>query len=81
MPESSVQALLAEIIAAGTAQGMQEKDIAAKAGKPQETLSRLKGRDDMRLSTLVRLAGAVGLRVALVPDDRYIADLERGELF
>jgi hypothetical protein len=41
----------------------------------------MKGQEDVALSTLVRLASAVGLRLTLTADDSYVSDVERGELF
>ncbi|GBE36956.1 hypothetical protein BMS3Bbin07_01111 [bacterium BMS3Bbin07] len=47
----------------------------------QETLSRAKKASDMQLSTLVRLANAVGLKVALVPAAPVLEKILSGGLF
>jgi hypothetical protein len=47
--------------------GVSGRAWAKKAGVRAETLSRLPRRDDCDLNTLTRLAGAVGLEVALRP--------------
>ncbi len=62
-----ISALLGRIILEGKKQGLEQKDIARKAGISQETLSRAKKASDIQLSTLIRLANAVRLKVSLVP--------------
>jgi transcriptional regulator with XRE-family HTH domain len=81
MPPHPLPSLLDEILRAARAQGLDQKSLAARAGLSAPTLSRMKGQDDIALSTLVRLAAAVGLRLTLTADDTYVADVERGELF
>ncbi len=73
--------LLEEILAAARAQGLDQRRLAARASLSPFTISRLKRQGDASLTTLSRLAAAVGLRLALVPDDEVVADVERGELF
>ena len=81
-PSSTAPArLLAEILAAARAQGLDQRRLAARAGLSPFTISRLKRQGDASLATLDRLAAAVGLRIALVADDQVVADVERGELF
>ncbi|HEX9593917.1 MAG TPA: helix-turn-helix transcriptional regulator [bacterium] len=81
MPLSSLAPLLDEILRAAKAQGLDQKSLAARAGLSAPTLSRMKSQDDVALSTLVRLAAVVGLRLALVAADDFVAEVERGELF
>jgi transcriptional regulator with XRE-family HTH domain len=81
MPLSSLAPLLDEILRAAKAQGLDQKSLAARAGLSAPTLSRMKSQDDVALSTLVRLAAVVGLRLALVAADGFVAEVERGELF
>jgi transcriptional regulator with XRE-family HTH domain len=81
MPLSSPAPLLDEILRAAKAQGLDQKSLAARAGLSAPTLSRMKSQDDVALSTLVRLAAVVGLRLALVAADDFVAEVERGELF
>ncbi len=76
-----ISALLGRIILEGKKQGLEQKDIARKAGISQETLSRAKKASDIQLSTLIRLANAVGLKVALVPADPVLEKILSGGLF
>ncbi len=74
-------ALLDQIILAGKKQGLEQKEIARKSGISQETLSRAKKASDMQLSTLIRLANAVGLKVTLVPVEPVLEKILSGGLF
>ncbi len=76
-----ISALLGQIILEGKKQGLEQKDIANKAGISQETLSRAKNASDIQLSTLIRLANAVGLRVALVQGRPVLNKILSGDLF
>ncbi len=83
--ESSMQevvsTLLGQIIAEGRKRGFGQKEIAMRAGISQETLSRAKKASDLQLSTLIRLANAVGLKVALVPAAPVLEKILSGGLF
>ena len=81
MPESIAQKLLNEILATGKRQGLTQSLIAERAGLAAETLSRLKKADDVRLSSLQRLAAVVGLRLTLVADDDLAEQVSRRDLF
>ena len=81
MPESIAQKLLTEILATGKGQGLTQSLIAERAGLAAETLSRLKKADDVRLSSLQRLAAVVGLRLTLVADDDLAEQVSRRDLF
>jgi transcriptional regulator with XRE-family HTH domain len=81
MSEAGVPQLLDEILRAAKAQGLNQQTLARRAGLSAATLSRMKTQDDASLTTLNRLAAAVGLRLTLVADDNFIADVERGTLF
>ncbi len=76
-----VEQLLAEIVATGKAQGLDQKALVAKAGLGASTLSKAKAADDMRVSTLLRLANAVGLRLTLAPNDPQLDKLLSRRLF
>ncbi len=67
--------LLEQIIEAGRNQGLDQKTLVARAGLGASTLSKLKQADDVRLSTLVRLANVVGLRISLSPNDPVLEKL------
>ncbi len=79
--QNVISELLGRIILEGKKQGFQQKDIAEKAGITQETLSRSKKASDIQLSTLVRLAGAVGLRVTLSPKHPVLEKILAGDVF
>ncbi len=81
MPRAIAQKLLNEILAAGKQQGLTQALIAERAGLAAETLSRLKKADDVRLSSLQRLATVVGLRLTLVTDDDVAEQVSRRDLF
>lgn len=59
--------LLTTILKTGRTQGLSQKVVAARAGVPEETLSRMKGRSTVKSDVLQKLAGVVGLQLALVP--------------
>ena len=79
--KGTVESLLAEIVATGKAQGLDQKAIVAKAGLGASTLSKAKAADDMRVSTLARLAAAVGLRVCLAAHEPTLDKLLSRSLF
>ncbi len=78
---SVISTLLDQIILEGKKQNLEQKDIAEKAGISQETLSRAKKASDIQLSTLIRLASAVDLRVALVPEHPVLEKILSGDVF
>lgn len=61
--------------------GMNQRDIALRAGITPESLSRAKKAGDMRVSTLNELAAVVGLKLTLVADRPLIAKIDSGSLF
>ncbi|MHB8472691.1 MAG: helix-turn-helix domain-containing protein [Gammaproteobacteria bacterium] len=81
MAETVTHVLLTEIIAAGKFQGLDQKKIVARAGVGASTLSKAKANADLRVSTLARLANAVGLRVSLAPNDPTLTSLLNRQLF
>jgi transcriptional regulator with XRE-family HTH domain len=58
--------LIGQIISAAHARGINQKDLAARAGVPQETLSRAKKRGSARLDVVEALAHAANVRIGLV---------------
>lgn len=48
-------------------QGLSQKALSAKAGIPRSQIARVEGSCDTRLSTLRRLAKALGLNLILAP--------------
>lgn len=81
MTDQASQPLLAEILDAAQRRGLTQAQLAAQAGIAVETLSRLKKADDLRLSSLARLAAVVGLKLALAPDDDLAAQVLDRDLF
>ena len=59
--------LVAAILAEAAARGISQKSLAASAGIPEETLSRMKRKPSVRSEALERLAKSAGLRLALLP--------------
>ena len=79
--QNIMTALLTQIIREGKKQGLEQKDMAEKAGITQETLSRAKKATDIQLSTLVRLSEAVGLKLTLVPASPILEKILSGDVF
>ena len=75
------QQLIELIIKTAKSQGLEQKDLAAKVSMSSPDLSRLKKADNSRFSTIENLANAVGLKIALVPDDELLEKIEGGNLF
>ncbi len=61
--------------------GMNQRDIALRAGIAPESLSRAKKAGDLRVSTLNDLAAVVGLKLTLVADQPLIGKIDSGSLF
>ena len=61
-----MQALITAIISQAAAKGISQKALAASAGVPPETLSRMKRKPSVRAQALERLAKGAGLRLTLV---------------
>lgn len=81
MSQATVPQLLERILATAAARGLDQQQLAERAGLSAGTLSRLKRQNDASFSSLSRLAAVVGLRLTLSPDDDFVVDVERGELF
>lgn len=73
--------VLDQILAAAARAGLDESELARRAGAAPETLSRMKARGNGDFGLLARLARVVGLRLAAVPDDAALEALRRGEFF
>jgi transcriptional regulator with XRE-family HTH domain len=80
MTFSTPRHLTLEILAHAARQGLDQKALALRSGVPEVTISRLKQADDAKLSTLLRLARATGLRLALLPDDDLALRIVKGDL-
>jgi transcriptional regulator with XRE-family HTH domain len=72
---------MAEILQSADQRGWSQSELARRASVPDSSISRIKRSGRADLDTLARLAAALGLRLALVPDEDYTARVARGELF
>lgn len=79
--QALISSLLEQVVQAGKKQGLSQKKIAALAGITPETFSRAKKSSDIQLSTLVRLAGIVGLKVTLTSRRPVLEKILSGEVF
>lgn len=77
----NISYLLNEIIELAKRKGLRQKDLAVQAGLSPETLSRAKKSGDMHLSSLVSLAGIVGMKLQLVSDEPVLNKISSGTLF
>lgn len=73
--------LVNEIIVVGKTKELTQRDIAERAGINVVTLSRAKTAGDIKGSTLVAMAAAVGMHLALVPDNPLAEQIHKGEVF
>lgn len=83
-PQSSpdpVRSTLNVILAAADSRKLKEKELAKLAGLRPETLSRMKSRGTADFTLIDRLARAVGLKLAVVPDDDRLARIQQGRFF
>ncbi len=79
--QTLISSFLEEIVKTGKEQGMSQKKISALAGITPETFSRAKKASDIQLSTLVRLADIVGLKVTLTPKRPVLEKILAGKVF
>ncbi|NRO94637.1 hypothetical protein GWC77_01590 [Paraburkholderia sp. NMBU_R16] len=61
-------ALIAEIFRAAARKNLSQKVLASRAELSEEALSRIKKRGSARLSAVLKLARAAGVRVAIIPE-------------
>lgn len=81
MNRDEADQIVRQVIEAGAALGLREKDILSRAGLGKTTLSKIKSSHDARVSTLSRMANAVGLRLTLSPNNPTLNQLLNRELF
>ena len=77
----SVRSTLNTILDAAESRKLKEKELARLAGVRPETLSRMKSRGTADFALIDRLARAVGLKLAVVPDDDQLARIQQGRFF
>jgi len=73
--------ILRRILETAREHGLDQRDLAMRAGIAPETLSRMKKRGSGDFAILDRLARVVGYRLALVPDDDTLTAIREGSFF
>ncbi|BAV33697.1 hypothetical protein SCL_1386 [Sulfuricaulis limicola] len=76
-----VRSTLNAILAAADIRKLKDKELAQLAGLRPETLSRMKTRGTADFTLIDRLARAVGLKLAVVPDDDQLERIQQGRFF
>ena len=76
-----MRATLNTILAVAGRKKLKEKELAQLAGIRPETLSRMKSRGTGDFTVLDRLAHAVGMKLAAVPDDDQLERIQQGRFF
>jgi DNA-binding Xre family transcriptional regulator len=76
-----VRLTLKAILAAAGTRKLKDKELAQLAGLRPETLSRMKSRGTGDFTLIDRLARAVGLKLAVVPDDDQLERIQQGRFF
>ena len=79
--DTVVASLMQDILRQARDRGWSQGELAGRASVPDSSISRIKRTGRADLATLARLAGAVGLRLTLVPDSDFTEKLTRGDLF
>lgn len=65
---SDDDSLIADILREAARRNLSQKALAARAKLSEEALSRMKKRGSARLSAVLKLAHAAGVRIAIVPE-------------
>lgn len=68
-------ALVDEIITMGERKGLDQRDIATRAGVGETTISKIKAGRDVRVSTLNKLAQVVGLKPCLATNKPMLSQI------
>lgn len=79
--DTVVAGLMQDILRQARDRGWSQGELAERASVPGSSISRIKRTGRADIATLARLAGAVGLRLTLVPDSDFTEKLTRGDLF
>ena len=77
---NEINALIETIIASGKEQGMNKGDIATRAGMQNNKFGRIIN-SDPRISTLIRLGHAVGLKLTFVIEDEDLNSIINRDVF
>lgn len=75
------QRVLRQILEVAAERGIDESELATRAGAAPETLSRMKARGNGDFGLVAKLAQIAGLRITAVPDSDALEALQRGEFF
>ncbi|VAW66639.1 hypothetical protein MNBD_GAMMA08-917 [hydrothermal vent metagenome] len=75
-----INALIESIVAAGKEQGLNKGEIALRSGMQKNKFGRIMN-SDPRLSTLIRLGHAVGLKLTFVAEDEDLNSIINREVF
>lgn len=75
-----INALIDLIVATGKAQGLNKGEIASRAGMQNNKFGRITNADP-RISTLIRLGHAVGLKLTFVAEDEDLNAITNREVF
>jgi len=78
--DDEINSLIKEIIRVGEAKGLSKGEITARAGMPNNKFGRIINTDP-RLSTLIRLGHAVGLRLTFIEEDENLNAIINREVF
>ena len=78
---NTVRHVLDAILGVAEVKKLKEKDLAQRAGLRPETLSRMKRRGTADFTLIDRLARAVGMKLAAVPDDDQLERIQQGNFF
>lgn len=62
-------------------QGISQRELCARAGVLESTLSRALASGNCQSALLDKLLGALQLRVVLVPDNDLAGDISKGSVF
>lgn len=77
---NEINALIEAIVESGKEQGMNKGDIATRSGMQNNKFGRIFN-SDPRISTLIRLGHAVGLKLAFVAEDEDLNSITNREVF
>lgn len=80
-PDSFAEDILLAIFAQAKTAGLSRLDVLSRAGIQSPAVSRAIRTGDCRLSTILRIAKAANVRIAVVPDDSLAEKLLKGEVF
>ena len=78
--QAQIQTLIHELLQAARDQGLNQKMLGQRTGLGETQISRLKTAKDVRLSTLLLLADAVGQKLVLAPADPLVHDILNGNV-